>query len=66
MVHETAFKMANWSTFVSQVKALPIVKQRAVSAIVGAVVADAAGKNYDTSSKSHLTKLAIQQSELVD
>ena len=35
--------MANWSTFVSQVKALPIVKQRAVSAIVGAVVADAAG-----------------------
>ena len=35
--------MSDWSTFVSQVKALPIVKQRAVSAIVGAVVADAAG-----------------------
>ena len=39
------FKMANWTNFVTQVKALPIVKQRAVSAIVGAVVADAAGSS---------------------
>jgi len=38
--------MANWTTFVSQVKTLPIAKQRAVSAIVGAVVADAAGIPY--------------------
>ena len=35
--------MATWAGFVSQVKALPVVKQRAVSAIVGAVVADSAG-----------------------
>jgi len=35
--------MATWASFVSQVKALPVVKQRAVSAIVGSVVADSAG-----------------------
>ena len=36
-------RMATWANFVTQVKALPVVKQRAVSAIVGSVVADSAG-----------------------